>query len=70
MLYKTLKIAFSMFSAFFLLLPANMFNALIGQVISTCRLSIGGSVLDDLRGKNQPVNSPERFFLSNTQSIH
>ncbi|XP_030593133.1 protein shortage in chiasmata 1 ortholog isoform X4 [Archocentrus centrarchus] len=40
-----------------------------GQVISTCRLSVGGSVLDDLRGKKQPVNSPERFDVKDSVEV-
>ncbi|XP_058492394.1 protein shortage in chiasmata 1 ortholog isoform X2 [Solea solea] len=32
-----------------------------GKVISTCKLFVSGSVLDDLGATNQPVNSPERF---------
>nr|XP_020444213.1 uncharacterized protein C9orf84 homolog isoform X2 [Monopterus albus] len=31
------------------------------KVIATCKLFVCGSVLDDLRGKKQPVNLPERF---------
>ncbi|KAK2901796.1 hypothetical protein Q8A73_011542 [Channa argus] len=31
------------------------------KVLSTCKLSISGSVLGDLGGKKQPVVSPERF---------
>ncbi|XP_042276574.1 protein shortage in chiasmata 1 ortholog isoform X3 [Thunnus maccoyii] len=34
-----------------------------GKIISTCRLFVSGSVLDDLGGKKQ-VNSPERFNIS------
>uniref|UniRef100_A0AAQ5WVV6 Protein shortage in chiasmata 1 ortholog n=1 Tax=Amphiprion ocellaris TaxID=80972 RepID=A0AAQ5WVV6_AMPOC len=34
-----------------------------GKVISTCKLFVGGSVLDDLGRKNQPVNSVERFTV-------
>ncbi|XP_040010710.1 protein shortage in chiasmata 1 ortholog isoform X2 [Xiphias gladius] len=35
-----------------------------GKVISTCKLFVSGSVLDDLGGKKQPVKSPERFNLT------
>uniref|UniRef100_A0A3Q2Q856 Shortage in chiasmata 1 n=1 Tax=Fundulus heteroclitus TaxID=8078 RepID=A0A3Q2Q856_FUNHE len=34
-----------------------------GKVISSCRLFISGSVLEDLGGKNQPVHSLERFTV-------
>ncbi|XP_051807077.1 protein shortage in chiasmata 1 ortholog [Acanthochromis polyacanthus] len=34
-----------------------------GKVISTCKLVVSGSVLDDLGRKNQPVNSVERFTV-------
>lgn len=37
------------------------FAPLIGKVISTCKLFVSGSVLDELGGKKQTVNSPERF---------
>ncbi|XP_034081149.1 protein shortage in chiasmata 1 ortholog isoform X1 [Gymnodraco acuticeps] len=35
-----------------------------GKVISTCKLFVSGSVLDDLGGKKHPVNSPERFNVT------
>ncbi|XP_037632604.1 protein shortage in chiasmata 1 ortholog isoform X2 [Sebastes umbrosus] len=35
-----------------------------GKVISTCKLFVSGSVLDDLGGKSQPDNSPERFKMT------
>ncbi|XP_070820016.1 protein shortage in chiasmata 1 ortholog [Chaetodon trifascialis] len=35
-----------------------------GKVMSTCRLVVSGSVLDDLGEKKQPVNSPERFAVT------
>ncbi|XP_038560284.1 protein shortage in chiasmata 1 ortholog isoform X2 [Micropterus salmoides] len=35
-----------------------------GKVISTCKLVVSGSVLDDLGEKKQPVNSPERFSVT------
>ncbi|XP_041643349.1 protein shortage in chiasmata 1 ortholog [Cheilinus undulatus] len=35
-----------------------------GKVISTCKLFVSGSVLDDLREKMQPVNSLERFNVT------
>uniref|UniRef100_A0A8P4GRS3 Protein shortage in chiasmata 1 ortholog n=1 Tax=Dicentrarchus labrax TaxID=13489 RepID=A0A8P4GRS3_DICLA len=35
-----------------------------GKVISTCKLFVSGSVLDDLREKKKPVNSPERFNMT------
>ncbi|XP_044051343.1 protein shortage in chiasmata 1 ortholog [Siniperca chuatsi] len=35
-----------------------------GKVISTCKLFVSGSVLDDLGEKKQPVNSPERFNVT------
>uniref|UniRef100_A0A4W6ECT2 Shortage in chiasmata 1 n=1 Tax=Lates calcarifer TaxID=8187 RepID=A0A4W6ECT2_LATCA len=35
-----------------------------GKVISTCKLFVSGSVLDDLGGKKQTVHSPERFSVT------
>ncbi|XP_078105996.1 protein shortage in chiasmata 1 ortholog [Sander vitreus] len=35
-----------------------------GKVISTCKLFVSGSVLDDLGGKKQPDHSPERFKVT------
>ncbi|KAM7019117.1 protein shortage in chiasmata 1 ortholog [Tautogolabrus adspersus] len=35
-----------------------------GKVISTCKLFVSGSVLDDLRGKRQLVNLLERFNVT------
>ncbi|KAF3851348.1 hypothetical protein F7725_013120 [Dissostichus mawsoni] len=35
-----------------------------GKVISTCKLFVSGSMLDDLGGKKHPVNSPERFNVT------
>uniref|UniRef100_A0A668UJC5 Shortage in chiasmata 1 n=2 Tax=Oreochromis aureus TaxID=47969 RepID=A0A668UJC5_OREAU len=40
-----------------------------GQVISTCRLNVGGSVLDNLREKNPPVNSTERFDVKDEVEV-
>ncbi|XP_029915556.1 protein shortage in chiasmata 1 ortholog [Myripristis murdjan] len=38
-----------------------------GKVISTCKLFVGGSVLDDLGGKEQPINSLESFGITMSQ---
>uniref|UniRef100_UPI003AB0A4C6 protein shortage in chiasmata 1 ortholog n=1 Tax=Centroberyx gerrardi TaxID=166262 RepID=UPI003AB0A4C6 len=38
-----------------------------GKVISTCKLFVGGSVLDDLGGKGQPINSLERLGVTVSQ---
>ncbi|XP_071402352.1 protein shortage in chiasmata 1 ortholog [Centroberyx affinis] len=38
-----------------------------GKVISTCKLFVGGSVLDDLGGKGQPINSLERLGVTVNQ---
>ncbi|XP_040898476.1 protein shortage in chiasmata 1 ortholog [Toxotes jaculatrix] len=35
-----------------------------GKVISTCKLFVSGSVLDDLRGNKQPADSPERLNVA------
>ncbi|XP_068994580.1 protein shortage in chiasmata 1 ortholog [Embiotoca jacksoni] len=40
-----------------------------GKVISTCKLFVGGSVLDDLGRKTQPVNSPERFNVKEDMEV-
>ncbi|XP_006803946.2 protein shortage in chiasmata 1 ortholog [Neolamprologus brichardi] len=40
-----------------------------GQVISTCRLNVGGSLLDNLREKNPPVNSTERFDVKDEVEV-
>ncbi|XP_070689528.1 protein shortage in chiasmata 1 ortholog [Pempheris klunzingeri] len=40
-----------------------------GKVISTCKLFVSGSVLDDLREKEQPADSPERFFFKQTLRV-
>ncbi|MEQ2279209.1 hypothetical protein AMECASPLE_007105, partial [Ameca splendens] len=40
-----------------------------GQVISSCKLFISASVLNDLREKNQPVNLLERFTVENDVAI-
>ncbi|XP_008416207.1 uncharacterized protein C9orf84 isoform X2 [Poecilia reticulata] len=40
-----------------------------GKVISSCKLFVGGSVLDDLGQKNQPVNSLERFIVEKDVEI-
>lgn len=39
------------------------FALVIGKVISSCKLFVSGSLLDDLGEKKQRVNSPERFWL-------
>ncbi|XP_047236177.1 protein shortage in chiasmata 1 ortholog isoform X3 [Girardinichthys multiradiatus] len=40
-----------------------------GQVISSCKLFISASVLNDLREKNQPVNLLERFSVEKDVAI-
>ncbi|KAM4579444.1 protein shortage in chiasmata 1 ortholog [Fundulus diaphanus] len=40
-----------------------------GKVISSCRLFISGSVLEDLGGKNKPVHSLERFTVEADEEI-
>ncbi|XP_032434928.1 protein shortage in chiasmata 1 ortholog [Xiphophorus hellerii] len=40
-----------------------------GKVISSCKLFVSGSVLDDLGQKNQPVNSLERFIVEKDVEI-
>lgn len=39
----------------------SVLNVFIGQVISSCKLFVGGSVFDELEGRNQPFNSLERL---------
>ncbi|XP_054895211.1 protein shortage in chiasmata 1 ortholog isoform X2 [Poeciliopsis prolifica] len=40
-----------------------------GKVISSCKLFVSGSVLDDLGQKNHPVNSLERFIVEKDVEI-
>ena len=45
------------------------FTLVIGKVISTCKLFVSGSVLNDLGEKMQTVNSLERWFRTSL-SVH
>ncbi|XP_017267688.1 protein shortage in chiasmata 1 ortholog isoform X2 [Kryptolebias marmoratus] len=40
-----------------------------GKVISSCKLFVGGSVFDELGGKNQPVISLESFCVENNAGL-